>query len=171
MVMRRAPVHPCSLPLNRTTTPLFSARVVYTDEASELSGIPSPLTNCTRMKLASNPPIIFPIPCFPSSRAIAASRNQAARTSLCASISFTFLSKIASPGGDSALVASTDAGDEILYGAFIQLSNAVTSGAQNAIPSRIPARPNALDRVCRTMRLGYCGTEVHCDEWGGEKST
>jgi hypothetical protein len=61
----------------------------------------------------------------------------------------------ANPSEDKARIANAEAGEEMLYGAFMQLSRFAISGDENAIPRRIPANPNAFERVCRTIRLGY----------------
>lgn len=77
---------------------------------------------------------------------------------------------MAKPSGDSARIARADAGEETLYGAFIQLNRCAISGDVNAIPRRIPARPNAFDSVWKTTRLGYRVTAVQREELGDEKS-
>src|SRR5271170_1570620 len=112
-----------------------------------------------------------PIPGIPCLRAFCPSRRKLTRNSRCRSNSFTFSRNIANPSGESARIPSAEGGDEILYGAFIQLNRFAISGDANAIPRRIPARPNALERVCMTMRFGYEGTAVHMDVLRGEKST
>ena len=58
----------------------------------------------------------------------------------------------------------------MLYGCFMQFRRFATARSANAKPRRIPARPNALERVWRTMRFGYLVTAVLREELGGEKS-
>jgi hypothetical protein len=52
----------------------------------------------------------------------------------------------------------------------MQFRRLATGGEAKAIPSRIPARPKALERVCKTIRFGYAGTDEHKEELEEEKS-
>ena len=135
-----------------------------------LSGSPSLLTIWTSTKLASKPPIISPIPGNPSFLAFFPCIRDSTRKSRCWSRSSTLCLMTANPSDDKARIANAEAGEEMLYGAFMQLSKFAISGDENAIPRRIPASPNAFERVCRTIRLGYWVTAVHNDDRGAEKS-
>ncbi|KFY06400.1 hypothetical protein V492_08053 [Pseudogymnoascus sp. VKM F-4246] len=76
----------------------------------------------------------------------------------------------ASPSGDSAADARTLVGVLMLYGALRAFINPATSADAKAAPSRTPASPKALERVCRTTRLGYAVTSGAQEEAGGAKS-
>ncbi|KAH3662403.1 hypothetical protein OGAPHI_005655 [Ogataea philodendri] len=59
----------------------------------------------------------------------------------------------------------------MLYGYFIEFSSKETAGVEKQIPSRIPASPNALDKVCKTTRFGYLFTRTETELPTLQKST
>jgi hypothetical protein len=50
-----------------------------------------------------------------------------------------------------------EAGEEYIVGAFHTIEEVGYFGGSKSPTNRIPARPNAFERVCRTLRLGVVG--------------
>ena len=92
----------------------------------------------------------------------------AATTSRSASSSFTFLSRVSI--FFMAFMATSDVRELTLYGALTLFMSWMMSGGPMQNPNRMPARPKALLRVCRTTTLGYLLTSSEALPWA-EKST